>query len=92
METQYGSEEDIYVITPESSLQEAISKMQDLGACTLPVFDEGQCVSFLRTRDIAVYLSFENKVPQKTTVYAFLKQQCNNGLLSLEDLFCRHHE
>ena len=78
MESPYVSDRDNYVITPESSLQEAILKMQDLGACTLPVFDEGKCVSFIKTRDIAVYLGFKDKVPQKTTVKVYLKQNSRN--------------
>ncbi|MBN1521343.1 MAG: hypothetical protein JW928_02320 [Candidatus Aureabacteria bacterium] len=82
MKTQYVPDRDNYVITPESTLKEAKMTMQNMEAGLLPVFHEGQFFAFLNHRDIAVYLSLENKNPQKITVETFLRQHCNNAFLS----------
>jgi CBS domain-containing protein len=59
---------DVEAIAPDTSLQEAASRMRSLDVGVLPVFEGDRLVGMLTDRDLAIRATAEGKDPKTTTV------------------------
>jgi CBS domain-containing protein len=67
-------ERSLEVITPDSTIYDAVNKMKDLNARLLPVFEESRTVGILSSRDIAIYLEVWDTDPRQTLIRTLMNR------------------